>query len=182
MAAIKNYFVSVLEDGEFIPLVKTTRERKVRDEINAPEYKFKFIRVDNFTYHDSGNKKGKRELVGVSIYLGGICILRDYEVTVESIEELKKTLTTLYKVDGDILFYPPVQYSIQDLRDMLGLTEKEFPTIKVVQDGPPSYAVIQYDWSSFGSTKQKVKNVKASNRFGIDLYGNVLFVDENLVS
>jgi hypothetical protein len=154
----------------------------VRDKISAIENKYEFIRVDNFTYYEQGFRAGERELINVSIYLGGLCILHNYEIMPNDIEEFKKTAECVYKIDGQELYLPHESLSTPALKEVLDLSEDEWFSINIVQDGPPAYAVVTYDWNSFNRTKQKVKNVKASARFGMDLYGDVLFIDENLIS
>ena len=179
---MKVFKVSVYKDVEFQVLFRTSREKRVRQEINAPDNRYEFIRVDNFTHYESGIRSGEIQLINVSIYLGGSCILRDYEIMPNDIEEFKKTAECVYKIDGQVLYLPHETLSPSALQEVLGLSEKEWFSIKTIQDGPPAYAVVTYDWNSFNRTKQKVKNVKASARFGMDLYGDVLFTDENLIS
>lgn len=179
---MKMYKVSVYKDGEFQSILSTTRKKVVRDEIIAQENRYEFIRVDNLTHHEVGRRAGERQLINVSIYLGGSCILHDYDILPYDIEEFKKTAGCLYKLDGNILYLPHETLSIPELKDVLGLSDDEWYCIKTVQDGPPAYAVVTYDWASYNRSRQKRKNVKASTRFGMDLYGDVLFIDENLIS
>lgn len=176
------FTVSVYKDGEFQVLFRTSKEKKVREEINKPDNRYEFIRVDNFTHHELGIRSGERQLINVSIYLGGSCVLRDYEIMPNDIEEFKKTAVCIYKIDGQVLYMPHESLSTPALKEVLGLSDDEWFSIKIVQDGPPAYAVVTYDWESFHRTKQKLKNVKASARFGMNLYGDVLFIDENLIS
>jgi hypothetical protein len=179
---MKMFTVSVYKNGEFQVLFRTSKEKRVREEINAPDNRYEFIRVDNFTHHESGIRSGERQLINVSIYLGGSCILRDYEIMPNDIEEFKKTAECVYKIDGRVLYLPHESLSTPALKEVLGLSDDEWFSINIVQDGPPAYAVVTYDWESTNRTRQKIKNVKASARFGMDLYGDVLFTDENLIS
>lgn len=179
---MKMFTVYVYKDGEFQELFRTSKEKRVRQEINAPDNRYEFIRVDNFTHHELGIRSGEKQLINVSIYLGGSCVLRDYEIMPNDIEEFKKTAECVYKIDGLVLYLPHEPLSTPALKEVLGLSEDEWFSIKIIQYGPPAYAVVTYDWASTNRTRQKVKNVKASARFGIDLYGDVLFIDENLIS
>lgn len=141
-----------------------------------------FIRVDNFTLYTWGRKAGQQVLIGCKIYLRGEVVASNYEFSPDIIDELKQTLTCMYHVKGKEDYYPDQPMSIADLKKLFGLRDKEWFTTKVVADEPSRMAIVYYDWNQFNCSREKVLNKKASKRFGEELYGDILYINENLIS
>lgn len=179
---MKRYEIYVYDNGEFQLATKTAFSSFVNEYLNKKENEHKFFRVDDYTLHETGKKKGQEVMQSSSLYLNGYQIGKHYRIcTEEDLTKMQKKLTTLYKVDGTVRYYPNVPLSIPDIRDILGLNENEWATEKCVKDKPRYYALF-YDWESYDCTREKVLNKTATKRFKTELYGDVLFVNDNFVS
>lgn len=126
-----------------------------------------------------------------AVLLGGRVIrhFKKHEVTPEDIEELKKKLTRLYKVDGTVLYFPDNIYTCNELRDLLDIPkgdwlnniEGEWFTMTLARKRTPRFYAITYDWAQ-KTDRKKVYNAVASQRLHKEFYGDVLYINENFVS
>lgn len=176
--------VYVLSNGRFKLIGQSELTTMVNTLACNPKDKFRFIRVDNYTIKEVGKEKGKIKLINSSIYLGGLLIKRRYDrvMDIEDVEEAKKELTCFYKLDGREYYYPNIPFTTPELLDMFG----GWFSMQVIggdeEDDLQRFALITYNWKQHIIDKPKVLNQKATERFGRELYGDVLYINENYVS
>lgn len=178
----KEYRVYVYDGGDFDFAFKTSKKYKVKDFIDKESNRYKFIRVNNMNVFTDGNGSKRRELVNCYIYLGGVLLKRKYEFGPDYIEKLKETLTGIYKLDGSVLYMPKEPLGISDVRELLNLNNDEWFHMRIIKETPLRYVLVTFDWDSHTINRKKILNRKATEHFGVELYGNVLFIDENLVA
>lgn len=192
---VKVYKLYILKDGEFLYVKTTTSVGAVKNFIEDNELRFDFLRVDNFTEYNVGRKAGQKRLINSNIYLRGELVLRDRDILLGDLEELKKTLTKVYRVNGEVDYYPLFPLSCRDVRDVLhikgsdwfsiaGVIKREDIEKKENEEVSNRWVILTYDWQQKGATNKpnKILNVKATNILGMELYGDVLYINENYIS
>lgn len=164
--------------------------------VNNPELKNDFIRVENYTYYIGGKNDGQKNLVNVSIFLGGVLILKNRDILPSDIDEQKEIIPRVYHPNGSVTYIPPVPLSIADIRSVLNISNNEWYTIAGVIDLSEKqnktkkedevtnrWSFVTYDWEQKDQQpREKKLNTYASKMLNRDLYGDVLYINENLIS
>lgn len=164
--------------------------------VNNPKLKNDFIRVENYTYYIGGKNDGQKNLVNVSIFLGGVLILKNRDILPSDIDEQKEIIPRVYHTNGSVTYIPPVPLSIADVRSVLNISNNEWYTIAGVIDLSEKqnktkkedevtnrWSFVTYDWEQKDQQpREKKLNKYASKMLNRDLYGDVLYINENLIS
>jgi len=179
---MKIYMIYNYVDGEFEFVTMTGVDSIVKAYINERKDKQVFIRVDNFTYYEAGRRAGTEVLVGCKVFLRGEQICSNYELNAIDIEREIKKLLKVYHTDGKVEIFPNRVLSVPDVKEVLSIPEDEWFNIEVIEQGPDRYAIITYDWKQYKTGRVKELNKKASKMFGMELYGDVIFINENYIA
>lgn len=191
----KIYKIYVYNCGVFEFMEEAQSMSRVDKFVSDDAFKFKFIRVENFTNYLSGKYEGECRLVKTSIFLGGQLVLRKRDILPQDMDILLKSMTKVYGMDGVTRYYPNLPLSCQDVRKMIGVPEDKWFTIVKVNEFPSlskkedqeereeRWSVVSFDWGQTRYDKsRKVKNELASFKLGMDLYGDILYINENLIA
>jgi len=168
-------------DGEELTFVKRYANRNKADDFMAHgtsngTFYVMYYYVDYSKKEDSNNWTFFSSI----LFLNGIPALHSRKrLDVQDIERLKEKLGRVYAADGKMYYINNRQLTCQDMFDMIG----GFGHVKVVQDQPDRMAIIYKDVDNILQGKSNdplpPKNKQASEMFGIPLYGNVIFINEN---
>ena len=181
---------------EFVYENRTNYKSCIYKLVNDPELKNDFIRVENYTYYIGGKYDGQKNLVNVSIFLGGVLIIKDRDILQSDIDKQKEIIPRVYHPNGSVTYIPPVPLSIADVRSVLSISDKEWYTIvrtidlsekqnktKKENEVANRWSFVTYDWKQKDQQpREKKLNTYASKMLGRDLYGDVLYINESLIS
>jgi len=181
---------------EFVYENRTNFKSCIYKLVNNHKLKNDFIRVENYTYYIGGKNDGQKNLVNVSIFLGGVLILKNRDILPSDIDEQKEIIPRVYHSNGSVTYIPPVPLSIADIRSVLNISNNEWYTIAGVIDLSEKqnktkkedevtnrWSFVTYDWEQKDQQpREKKLNPYASKMLNKDLYGDVLYINENLIS
>ena len=181
---MKIYAICVYDGKEVIEREVLLYQSAVNNFVRDEQRKGLFITVDSYTRKERRNSKYDNiditYLINSFVFLDGIEVYRDNKViTSKDMEAVKETLTQIIHVDGTITYLPPYPLSTPDVQEITG---SMIFTMYVVQEEPQRWATLSIDPVQFDLKEKPQLNKVATERFGIDLYGDVLFIDENLVA
>jgi hypothetical protein len=175
---MKIYRIYIYEDGKQTHCDTCYTSIEVNSIISAKDMAFKLLVVNTFTC-DMDDADKKEKFKKSIVYLGGLPVRKyTHRADETDIEALKKRLTILYKADGTILYYPERPFDVPELKEMFG----GWFHCKIVKTNPHRMAIVHYDWEQFEINQPKVRNIKASELFGLELFGDVLYVNEKFIS
>lgn len=181
---MKVFSVNVLDGREIIQRNVLLLLAQVNSFAKKDELMEKFIVVDSYTKkekkHRASDDIESAKLIRSLLYLRGVEIYRkeDY-ITFDDIEEVKEELTAIYHMDGTITYLPPFPLTTPDIQRLIG---NDIFTMYIVKDEPQRWATFSTDITQYGLKEKPQLNTVASELFGRELYGDVVYVNENLVS
>lgn len=168
-------------DGEELTYVKRFANRNKADEFLAYKTESSAFYV-MYYYVDYSKREGTERWTFMSsiLFLNGIPAMHSRKrLDVQDIEKLKQKLGRVYTADGKMYYINNRQLTNQDVFDMIG----GWGHVKVVQDKPDRMAIIyrDVDYILQGKIKEPLPplNKQASEKFGLTLYGNVIYINEN---
>lgn len=181
---MKIYSISVIDGRETIARGIVSSRNQLKMYTENEEYKNLFIIVDSYTREEKKRlfEKGERAICFTRsyLYLRGMEVLKSKkQLTLEDIEEASKELTCVFRVDGSRYYIPLIPLTEPEVQSIVGT---DVPTMKIVKDEPQRWATFSYDNKQYGNGKIPPRNKIASELFNCTLYGDVLYINENLVS
>lgn len=181
---MKIYAISVLLGRETVERDVVLLQGQVDSWVKAEELKDNFIIIDSYTKREKKHKADddveSATLIRSILFLRGVEILRKKtHINPIDIENVKQELTTVIHVDGTLSYLPAFPLTTPEVQELTG---SEIFTMKCVKDVPQRWVTISVDEKQLGLKEKPQLNEKASKFFGCELYGNVIFVNENLVS
>lgn len=123
--------------------------------------------------------KKKTECLSSFIYLRGKYVSKVlHSTTYEDIQNARKGLTVLFRHNGEIEYYPNSPLSTPEVKRIVG----GWFTIKIHKEHPRRMAIVSQDPHEEGLKLAPIFNMNASAVFESDLYGNVLYINENYIA
>lgn len=181
---MKIYAISVLLGCETVQRDVVMLQGQVDSWTKAEELKENFIIVDSYTKREkkfkASDEVDKAVLVYSILYLRGVEVLRKKtHINPMDIELVKQDLTAIIHTDGTVTYLPAFPLTTPEVQEIIGT---DVFTIKCVKDEPQRWLTISLDPNQYGLKEKPMLNEKASKMFKRDLYGDVIFINENLVS
>lgn len=181
---MKIYDIYVLEDDKYNK-IKSVYDLK---DVRSIARKHNIIKVNCFTSYSGCEEKFKYSKIFVS---GEEIYKQQTDITFEDTIRLTDSFACLYLTNGEKLYMSNSYYSVERLKVILGIPEKEWFTIKITEKEVEQIsthekkslriAIITYDWDQHKCTLSKVYNKTASEELGFELYGTILTIDENFI-
>lgn len=172
------YKVYVLIDEELKLVDVLFSSTELNKIINREANKHMFFIINS--YKQNEEEQCGLEFMASTIYLGfnKLRRIKSREATVRDIQNIIPSLAKIYRADGSADYLPDSPLSVQDVLDITG----GWYSIKIVKEKPQRYAIVFFDTKQHNIDKMPKYNKQASDEFGVDLYGDVLYICENFIS
>lgn len=166
-------------DGDTLKYIRRFNNRNNADAYLAHKAINSRFYVMNY-YVNYVNKEGEWRFLSSILFLNGVPVKHSKaKLDVADIEEYQSKLGRVYTTEGEMYYINNRQLTCQDMFDMIG----GWGHVKVVQDVPERWAIIyrDVDFILQGKIKEPLPplNTQASVKFGMSLYGDVIFINEN---
>lgn len=121
---------------------------------------------------------GEKRLFRVDAYLFGDKVHTYRKMpTIDDLTQLLESLPVILKPDGTKSYLPNMDLTTPKSIEILG----GFGHCRIVSDELPRMAIVYRDVDELPKNKLPRYNKFASERFGLELYGNVIYIKENYI-
>lgn len=165
-------------DGDSLIYIKRFGNRNKADDFMAHSTEKSNFYVMYYYVNYSQNNNWK--FFSSILFLNGVPVKHSKEkIEADYILKFKQNLGRVYTTDGGMYYINNRQLTCQDVIGMIG----DFGSVKVVQDEPERWVILYRDVTYIRQGKIKDPlpplNKRASAKFGMTLYGDVIFINEN---
>lgn len=166
-------------DGDRLRFVNRFMNRNKADYYLAYKAEKHTFYIVNY-YVDYSEKDGTWTFLSSILFLNGVAVKHSKKkILPKDTEEFKNKLGRVYTTDGKEYYINNRQLTCYDVFKYIG----GWGHVKVVQEKPERWAIIyrDVDLRLLGKNKDKLPplNAQASVKFGMTIYGDVIYINEN---
>lgn len=175
---MRRYDIYKLEGEELTYLKRFWNRNKADVYLAHKADKNEFYVMNYFVDYSKSN--GHWNFLSSILFLNGVPVMHSKEkITFENIDKFQRKLGRVYTAKGNMYYINNRQLTCQDVLDVTG----GWGHVKVVQDKPERWAIVyrDVDFILKGKSNEQLPplNKQASVKFGMTLYGDVIFINEN---
>lgn len=170
---MKEYDIYAVEDNNLVYKTTLIDRNVMLAFMDNKRFGFTFFVVDVYLVD---RKKKTRKFSCSILYLQREKLMQSKkEIVLSQVEQAKENLNFIYCANGKVKYLPNIPISTPELIELVG----GWFSLKTIYETPTRYDIVYFDDKE---SPRPAYNEKASNLFGMDLYGDVLLVNENLIS
>ena len=133
-----------------------------------------------YSYVDPSNENGKWKFMNSTIFLDGIPVVKvKQKIEADEVMKITECLGRVYYTDGRIQYLHNKDLTCNEMFEYIG----GWGHIKVIKDEPERWALVYRDVDYILLKKSEEPlpeyNPYASTKFHMQLFGNVIYINEN---